>query len=132
MIFVEEYSGYITVKCEKCGANIKRHKSYCKNYGNEYHFNPPLTCTHCGNTEIIATKRSDKPSYSQPDVNDEIKCSQCGSTQITAGNKGFGLGKAAAGGILLGPIGLLGGFVGSKKVMVTCLKCGKQWQAGKD
>jgi tellurium resistance protein TerD len=32
---------------------------------------------------------------------------------------------------LLGGAGLLGGFVGSKKVMITCLKCGKQWEAGK-
>ena len=42
---------------------------------------------------------------------DEIKCPKCGSNQITAGNKGFGLGKAAAGGLLLGPAGLLGGLV---------------------
>ncbi|TYQ14669.1 UNVERIFIED_CONTAM: tellurium resistance protein TerD [Acetivibrio alkalicellulosi] len=62
---------------------------------------------------------------------DEIKCPKCGSNQITAGNKGFGLGKAAAGGILLGPVGLLGGLVGSKKVMITCLKCGSKWEAGK-
>mgnify|MGYP000852640896 FL=1 len=62
---------------------------------------------------------------------DEIKCPKCGSNQITAGNKGFGLGKAAAGGLLLGPAGLLGGLVGSKKVMVTCLKYGNKWEAGK-
>jgi len=63
-------------------------------------------------------------------MSNEVKCPSCGSTQISAGNKGFGLGKAAAGGILLGPVGLLGGLVGSKKVMVTCLNCGKQWKAG--
>jgi tellurium resistance protein TerD len=62
---------------------------------------------------------------------DLIKCPKCGSTQITAGDKGFGLGKAAVGGILLGPVGLLGGMLGSKKVMITCLKCGKKWKAGK-
>jgi tellurium resistance protein TerD len=65
-----------------------------------------------------------------PDDN-TIKCPQCGSTQITGGTKGFGLGKAAAGGILLGPVGLLGGMIGSKKTMVTCLKCGKKWEAGR-
>jgi tellurium resistance protein TerD len=63
-------------------------------------------------------------------VEDVIKCPKCGSIQITAGNKGFGLGKAAVGGVLLGPVGLLGGLVGSKKIIVTCLKCGNKGEAG--
>ena len=59
---------------------------------------------------------------------DLISCPRCGSTQLTANKKGFGLGKAAAGGLLLGPVGLLGGFLGSNKVVITCLKCGHQWK----
>ena len=62
---------------------------------------------------------------------DPLKCPRCASTQLYAGDKGFSLGKAAAGGILLGSVGLLGGFIGSKKIMITCLKCGYKWQAGK-
>jgi len=62
---------------------------------------------------------------------DEIKCPKCGSTQITAGNKGFGLGKSAAGLVLLGPVGLLGGLVGSKKIKITCLKCWYSWKVPK-
>ena len=61
----------------------------------------------------------------------ELKCPKCSSTQLHAGSKGFGLGKAAAGGLLLGPVGLLGGMIGSKKVIITCLNCGKKWRAGK-
>mgnify|MGYP000933138434 FL=1 len=61
----------------------------------------------------------------------DLKCPRCSSTQLHAGQKGFGLGKAAAGGLLLGPVGLLGGMIGSKKVMITCLKCGYKWRAGK-
>ncbi len=57
-----------------------------------------------------------------------IRCPRCRSTQITANRKGFGLGKAAAGGLLLGPVGLLGGFFGSSKVKITCLKCGYSWK----
>jgi hypothetical protein len=73
-----------------------------------------------------------QPPISQPKPEDDlIKCPRCNSTQLHAGDKGFGLGKAAAGGILLGPVGLLGGLIGSKKVMVTCFKCGHKWQAGK-
>lgn len=59
--------------------------------------------------------------------NNEVCCPHCGSTQIVANKKGFGLGKAAAGGLLLGPVGLLGGMLGSNKVIITCLKCGHKW-----
>jgi tellurium resistance protein TerD len=62
--------------------------------------------------------------------NDTIACKKCGSTQLTANKKGFGLGKAAAGGLLLGPVGLLGGMLGGSKVRITCLKCGHDWIAG--
>lgn len=61
-------------------------------------------------------------------ANDEICCPKCGSTQIVANKKGFGLGKAAAGGLLLGPVGLLGGVIGSGKIVITCLKCGNRWK----
>ena len=57
-----------------------------------------------------------------------IRCPRCNSTQITANKKGFGLGKSIAGGVLLGPVGLLGGFLGSGKVKITCLKCGHTWK----
>ena len=60
--------------------------------------------------------------------NGEVCCPMCKSTQIVANKKGFGLGKASAGGLLLGPIGLLGGVIGSGKIVVTCLKCGHKWK----
>jgi ribosomal protein S27E len=59
-----------------------------------------------------------------------IRCPKCGSTQLTANKKGFGLGKAAAGGILLGPVGLLGGLIGAGQITITCLKCGHTFQPG--
>lgn len=60
-----------------------------------------------------------------------IACPKCGSQQLTANKKGFGLGKAGLGLVALGPLGLLGGLVGSGKVKITCLACGKSWKAGK-
>jgi hypothetical protein len=59
-----------------------------------------------------------------------IRCPRCLSTQLTANRKGFGVGKALVGGLLLGGVGLLGGFVGSNKVRSTCLKCGHQFLPG--
>lgn len=60
-----------------------------------------------------------------------IKCPECGSTQIMGDKKGYSGGKAIGGAVLLGPLGLLAGLHGSKKVTVTCLNCGKQWEPGK-
>ena len=60
----------------------------------------------------------------------EIKCPFCNSTQVSAAKKGFGLGKAAVGAFLVGGVGLLAGAIGKNKVIVTCLNCGKTWEAG--
>jgi hypothetical protein len=57
-----------------------------------------------------------------------VRCPNCGSDQVSGGNKGFGLGKAAGGYLLMGPLGLFGGLVGSKKVVVSCLSCGHRWE----
>lgn len=74
--------------------------------------------------EMLDSKLSALVDSSEPEV---IKCPQCQSTQITSQEKGFSLGKAAAGGVLLGPVGLLGGALGSKKINVVCLNCGHSW-----
>lgn len=58
-------------------------------------------------------------------------CPKCGSTSITANQKGFGVGKAVVGVAVAGPIGLIAGNAGAKKVFITCLNCGHRWQAGK-
>jgi len=60
-------------------------------------------------------------------MSNEITCPKCGSTQITAEKKGFSAGKAVAGAVLTGGIGLLAGLHGSSDIEVTCLACGKQW-----
>lgn len=58
-------------------------------------------------------------------------CPKCHSTSLSADKKGFGVGKAVVGGFLLGPIGLVAGNAGAKKIRVTCMQCGKQFWAGK-
>ena len=71
-----------------------------------------------------------QPTYSQPSsqsYGDDIRCTRCGSTNVRTGQKGFGLGKAAVGGLILGPVGLLGGFIGKNQLKLTCNQCGHSW-----
>jgi Zn finger protein HypA/HybF involved in hydrogenase expression len=61
----------------------------------------------------------------------DIQCSKCGSPQIMATKKGFGVGKAAVGAVLLGPVGLIGGMINSNHILLSCIKCGNQWEPSK-
>ena len=49
-----------------------------------------------------------------------------GWKHIDTSKKGFSVGKAAVGAILIGPVGLVGGAFGKKKVTYYCAKCNFQ------
>ena len=63
------------------------------------------------------------------------KCPMCGEKQkwilVDQTKKGFSVGKAAAGAVLLGPVGLIGGALGKKKVAYACGSCGFQHEYDK-
>ncbi|MBS7566166.1 hypothetical protein KHS38_17285 [Mucilaginibacter sp. Bleaf8] len=60
----------------------------------------------------------------------EIHCPKCGSTQLSANKKGFSGKKAVAGVLVTGGIGLFAGTIGSNKIIITCLNCGKDFKPG--
>ena len=81
----------------------------------------------------VQEKHSSARSQSAPSSgkaasdNATLLCPKCGSPHVAIGNQGYGLGKAAAGFVVGGPVGLLGGLLGSKKVVVGCASCGHRW-----
>jgi len=87
----------------------------CKACGKEVSRTAP-SCPHCGEFA--------------PGLH--LKCPKCGSMNIGTGQQGFGLGKAAAGLVLLGPVGLFGGMIGRKKIELVCQNCGKKWKPEPD
>ena len=63
--------------------------------------------------------------------NNVARCPKCGSTSLTANKKGFSATKGVIG-LAVSPLaGAVVGSTGKNKVIVTCLKCGHQWKAGK-
>lgn len=54
-------------------------------------------------------------------------CPVCGSSSIQVVKQGFGAGKAAAGALLLGPIGLAAGAIGSGNIQRVCANCGHKF-----
>ena len=56
------------------------------------------------------------------------KCPMCGEVAnwklVDTDKKGFSVGKAGVGAVLLGPVGLVGGALGKKKSTYYCGKCG--------
>jgi tellurium resistance protein TerD len=132
---------YYLCQCDKCGKSIKVPKNICQDSNIGIKTTSPVFCS-CGTASNIIKPPSVTSDYhfnepthynepAQPSEPEQIKCPKCRSHQITANSKGFGLGKAVAGGLLAGPVGLLGGVIGSKTVVITCLSCGHKWEPGK-
>lgn len=93
------------ISCSECGKEIS---------------DKAASCPHCGNP------------INQPVPKEEeyLCCPKCHSRELHAEQKGFSGGKAFAGALLVGNIGLLAGTDGSKEVRITCLKCGNNFKAG--
>lgn len=60
-------------------------------------------------------------------VEPRLVCPKCGSSSVKLFKKGFGFGKAALGVALTGPVGALGGAIGSNKSYRQCAVCGHKF-----
>ena len=122
------------IKCRYCGSDLTPKEQIPQRPTRHRVVNGK--CVICGCSEGYIKKFSPKcgsSSQTQNDTNpaateNNIKCPKCRSTNISANKSGFGLGKAVVGGVLTGGVGLLAGFVGSRKIYLTCLKCGYSWK----
>jgi RNA polymerase subunit RPABC4/transcription elongation factor Spt4 len=97
------------IKCTECGKDIS---------------SLAPACPSCGAPQM-ATAGS-KPTSGVP----RVVCPKCGSDQLTAKTRGFALGRALVGDVVLGPLGLLVGAVGRRKIKITCLACGHTFKPG--
>jgi len=85
----------------------------------------------------LAKKKQIEEKYAKEEKIKQLKkdgtayCPKCYSTSLSADKKGFGVGKAVIGAAITGPIGLVAGNIGSKKIRVTCINCGHKFWAGK-
>jgi len=133
--YFSEDSNTIGAECPQCGKILKIAKGILEETDDGFNVIQKIKCPCKEIYSAITLGNSKRNRVSSRNFgkaptpsDDTIKCPQCLSRQITANKKGFGLAKSLGGGILLGPIGLLGGFIGSNKVKVTCLKCGYAWK----
>lgn len=92
------------IKCPECGKEIS---------------DKAIACPNCGN-----------PMNQQAQQEEYLCCPKCGSRELHAEHKGFSGGKALAGALVTGGIGLLAGTIGSRDTQITCLRCGNKFKAG--
>lgn len=104
------------INCPECGKEISDKAASCPNCGN------PMD-------QQVVVKTV---SQSTPVNNDRnmLRCPKCDSTQLTSNKKGFSARKAVAGAIVAGGIGITAGAIGGNKIIITCLKCGRQFKPG--
>lgn len=106
------------IKCPECGKEVS---------------DKAPNCPHCGMPMLLESAwESTKTIPSSLQNDDLLRCPKCNSTNLHIDKKGFSGGKALAGAVVAGGIGILAGTIGSHDIDVTCLKCGHKFNPVKD
>lgn len=83
------------------------------------------TCKVCGKDVSRLAPNCPHCGEAYPGIKNT--CPRCGSMSFQINKKGFGVGKAAAGVLLIGAIGAVGGMIGAKDVEMSCVQCSYRW-----
>lgn len=105
------------MKCPSCNKDISDKAKFCGFCGTKINGNEVLKSTN----QAPVTRQTESSK-------NVARCPRCGSTSLTVEKKGFSYGKAAAGVVLTGGIGLLAGGIGANKQFVICMKCGHKFK----
>lgn len=108
------------LSCPYCGDDINKQKLEQEKLLTKLKFEQERDNLRIEKNQIGVSVISSTPKKSSG----VMCCPICKSTSLTTKSQGFGVGKAVIGAALLGPIGLLGGAVGSNKTILKCLSCG--------
>jgi hypothetical protein len=103
--------------CNQCGKGVSESAAVCSK------------CFGVSFSSAPIVRQEEKARRQAEIAARPVNCPNCGATQITAQKHGFGGLKALAGLAVVGPVGLLAGIHGSRKIDLTCLKCGHSWTA---
>lgn len=129
-------------KCPTCAQITLNENIECPSCNKLYTQENGKDCPNCNHRTLLDTERcvcchylfvkgtSISKYHSQeklPKPSGPV-CPRCGSYGITAQKHGYGAIKGAAGLLIAGPVGLLSGFWGSRKVDIICIKCGHRWK----
>lgn len=103
------------INCPECGKEVS---------------DKARNCPSCGYPLITSEEQPSVAQTSNSTEEEYLCCPKCMSRELHAEKAGYSGGKAAAGLVLVGGVGLLAGTIGSRDIKITCLKCGHQCKAG--
>jgi tellurium resistance protein TerD len=131
----DSHMATVIIRCQKCGESVEYEVGFegqqiCPSCRETVTLDDWSTQAPPGPSSLSVPARLDAVCAQPAQVDSVVRCPKCLSAQVTAIQKGFGTGGAVLGAVLLGPIGLLGGLIGSGKPKLACMKCGHTFQPG--